>query len=356
MPRLMAQRERLRVGPAAALKWGAASNLCAYSWMQLSAYWLDQADERRALQAWFQASRCLPEQWDMDALAVAGLGDAHALRARSADMSARRAARLKACLQELRDLHGPAPLIRIDRALAGYLGQAQVFSSHPSQRPKVMYVPGLTTGGFVEAKRIALAQDLSRAYEAIRDEYDRALREHDPHEPFMGRLSKDVERNYVSGGQHASWDAIFFDRHGRRHDQTHRRYPLTSHVLDGADRCRIPGQSPETCFSILQPHTKIEAHHGVTNARLVVHLPLRVPEGCYLELLGVGRHHWRSGEVFAFDDSFLHAAENPSKEVRGILLTDAWHPELTALEREAFTVLISTLTDLEAAPSAEVAG
>jgi aspartyl/asparaginyl beta-hydroxylase (cupin superfamily) len=59
--------------------------------------------------------------------------------------------------------------------------------------------------------------------------------------------------------------------------------------------------------------------------------------------------------VFAFDDTFLHAAENPSDEVRGILLTDAWHPELTAVEREAFTMLITTLTDLESPPLARPA-
>jgi aspartyl/asparaginyl beta-hydroxylase (cupin superfamily) len=69
-----------------------------------------------------------------------------------------------------------------------------------------------------------------------------------------------------------------------------------------------------------------------------------------LELVGLGRHAWREGEVFAFDDTFFHAAENPSNEVRGILLTDAWHPELSAVEREAFTDLITTLTTLESAP------
>jgi aspartate beta-hydroxylase len=353
--RLQAQCEQLRAAPDTAPDLGAAFGRCAYTWLQISAHWMEQADERRALQAWFQVSRCLPEHWDDGALRVVGLADADAFRARSGDMSARRAAKLKGSLQALREMHGPAPIFRIDRALAGYLGQARVFSSHATQQPKVIYVPGLSTAGFVQAQSISLARALSQAYEGILEEFERALREHDPHEPFMGRLSKDVERQYVSGGQQASWDAIFFDRHGQRHDEVHRRYPVTSQVLEQADRCRIPQQSPETCFSILQPRTKIEPHHGVTNARLVVHLPLRVPQGCYLELVGVGRHHWREGEVFAFDDTFLHAAENPSDEVRGILLTDAWHPELTAVEREAFTMLITTLTDLESPPLARPA-
>lgn len=351
--RLQWQSEQLRGTPDQALTLGAQVKGCAYTWMQLARYWHDRGEERRSLQAWFQAGRCLPEQWDAGALAMIGLPDEPALRARSSDFAGRRAQRLKASLQGLREQHGPAALFRMDRALSGYLGQARVFSSHPTQQPKVLYIPGLSTGGFVDAAAIGLARDLAAAYGPIREEFDRALREHDPHEPFMGDLPQDKARDYVSGGDQASWDAIFFDRHGQRHAQTHERYPRTSGVLDAADRCRIARQSPETCFSILQPRTRIEPHHGVTNARLVVHLPLRVPAGCYLELVGVGRHHWREGEVFAFDDTFLHAAENPSDEVRGILLTDAWHPELSPVERTAFTTLITTLTDLESPPSGD---
>jgi aspartate beta-hydroxylase len=325
---------------------------CPYTWMQRSAHALSLEQETLALQCWFQASRCLPAQWDPDALAVLGLGDAQTLRARSSEMAQRRAQHLKHSLDSLRDAHGSAAVFRIDRALAGYLGQARVFSSHPTQKPKVIYIPGLSTSGFVDPRTISLARDLAAAYHVIREEFDAALSMQDPHEPFMGRLSKDKEKEYVSGGLRASWDAIFFDRHGRRHAPTHERYLRTSAVLDSADRCRIEHQAPETCFSILQPYTRIEPHYGVTNARLVVHLPLRVPDGCYLELVGVGRHHWREGEVFAFDDTFFHAAENPTDQVRGILLTDAWHPELTSVERNAFTALITRITALESAPAA----
>ncbi len=348
--RLQRQSEFLGQAPERALDLSIQAESCVYTWMQLAMHWRACGDERSALQAWFQAGLRLPAQWDAYALSTVGLPDAEALRATSAELAQGRAQWLKDSLQALRNQHGSAALFRIDRALAGYLGQARVFSSHPTQQPKVLYIPGLSTGGFVDAKRIELARDLAAAYAAIREEFEYALREHDPHEPFMGELPQDKARDYVSGGALASWDAIFFDRHGVRYAKTHARYPHTSGVLDAADRCRIARQSPETCFSILQPHTRIEPHHGVTNARLVVHLPLQVPPGCYLELVGVGRHYWQEGEVFAFDDTFLHAAENPSDDVRGILLTDAWHPELSAVEREAFAALITTLTDLESPP------
>jgi aspartyl/asparaginyl beta-hydroxylase (cupin superfamily) len=64
----------------------------------------------------------------------------------------------------------------------------------------------------------------------------------------------------------------------------------------------------------------------------------------------VGRHHWREGEPLVFDDTFEHAATNPSSHPRGILLMDAWHPELTPPERAAFRALIEAITRMEALP------
>lgn len=353
--RLHQQADSLRAMPQAFDVVLSHAAECPYTWMQLALHGLEHGWERVALQAWFQASRHLPPQWDESALQVLGLHDASALRDRSSDMSQRRSNHLKASLAPFRERHGAAAVFRIDRSLAGYLGQARVFSSHPTQQPKLLYVPGLSTNGWIDPATIPLAQALASAYRDIRDEFEEALHQGHPHEPFMGQMKPDVAQRYVSGPGRASWDAIFFDRHGQRHQDVHSRYPRTSRALDSALRCCIPRQSPETCYSILQPHTRIEPHYGVTNARVVVHLPLRVPDGCYLELVGVGRHAWKEGEVFAFDDTFFHGAENPSDQVRGILLTDAWHPELNEVERQAFTALITTLTDLESPPGYLVA-
>jgi hypothetical protein len=88
----------------------------------------------------------------------------------------------------------------------------------------------------------------------------------------------------------------------------------------------------------------------VTNARVVIHIPLRVPPGCYLELSQVGRHYWREGQARVFDDTFEHSAENPSSQVRGILLMDSWHPALTPVERKAFRAIVEAITRTESAP------
>jgi aspartate beta-hydroxylase len=165
--------------------------------------------------------------------------------------------------------------------------------------------------------------------------------------PFMGHTGQDDLKTYVSGNEKASWDAFFFYRHGTRFEAAQQNCPNTSKVLESIDLCRIDGQSPEICFSVLQPGSRIEPHFGVTNARVVVHLPLRVPDGCYLELTNVGRHYWKEGEPLVFDDTFEHSALNPSDKRRGILLMDAWHPNLSMVEREVFSNLIKAISAIE---------
>jgi len=78
---------------------------------------------------------------------------------------------------------------------------------------------------------------------------------------------------------------------------------------------------------------------GVNNARLVCHLPLIVPEGCWFRV-GAETRHWKRGEAFVFDDTIEHEALNPSAELRVVFIFDIWHPDLSATEREAVAALL----------------
>ena len=86
-------------------------------------------------------------------------------------------------------------------------------------------------------------------------------------------------------------------------------------------------------FSALAPHTHIPPHNGETNARLVAHLPLIVPDGCKLRV-GFEEREWRVGEVLVFDDTIEHEARNDSDELRVVLILDVWNPLLEPNERE----------------------
>jgi len=103
----------------------------------------------------------------------------------------------------------------------------------------------------------------------------------------------------------------------------------------------IAGSGPNAMFSLLAPGTSIPPHVGVSNARLVCHLPLVVPEGCWFRVGGETRY-WKRGEAFVFDDTIEHEALNPSDELRVVFIFDIWHPDLTATERDAVTALIGS--------------
>jgi hypothetical protein len=76
---------------------------------------------------------------------------------------------------------------------------------------------------------------------------------------------------------------------------------------------RIGSRTPSVFFSRLEPGAKIPPHTGMLNCRLICHLPLIVPAGCWLRV-GNERREWREGELLIFDDSIEHEASNPSAQ------------------------------------------
>jgi aspartyl/asparaginyl beta-hydroxylase (cupin superfamily) len=111
-------------------------------------------------------------------------------------------------------------------------------------------------------------------------------------------------------------------------------------VLDQLPQPRIAGASPNAMFSLLAPNTKIPPHVGINNARLVCHLPLIVPEGCWFRVGGETRL-WKTGEAFLFDDTIEHEAMNPTDQLRVVFIVDVWHPDLSPVEQEAIAALIA---------------
>ena len=98
---------------------------------------------------------------------------------------------------------------------------------------------------------------------------------------------------------------------------------------------------------MLAPGTHLLPHHGITNTRLVMHLPLIVPADCALNVIDAGEHHWREGELVMFDDTFAHEAWNRSPHTRVILLMDCWNPHLATEERQALRQIIEAISDFQ---------
>jgi aspartyl/asparaginyl beta-hydroxylase (cupin superfamily) len=137
------------------------------------------------------------------------------------------------------------------------------------------------------------------------------------------------------------WTAIHLLLRGERIEANARHCPNTMALLAELPQPQIHGASPNGMFSLLAPHTVIPPHVGVSNSRLVCHLPLIVPEGCWFRV-GAQTRYWKPGEAFVFDDTIEHEAMNPSDELRVVFIFDVWHPDLSPVEQEAVTALIGS--------------
>jgi aspartate beta-hydroxylase len=114
--------------------------------------------------------------------------------------------------------------------------------------------------------------------------------------------------------------------------------------LSAAPQVHVARRGPTAFFSILDAHTHIPAHTGVTNTRLTVHLPLIVPPGCTFRVGGETRE-WVADQAWVFDDTVEHEAWNRSDVPRAILIFDIWNPYLSEAERALMRIAIETVSD-----------
>jgi aspartate beta-hydroxylase len=254
-------------------------------------------------------------------------------------------------LQPLRDKYGAGSLARVEQGLEIYLGDRPANYPDPRQYCKFFYVPGLTATPYYPRELFPWHAELEKHTDTIREELRGVLEQPIGVEPFLGTNDNKLlkEQNLLDGTRgEAQWNSFFFHRHGEVFEQNARRCPRTSEILDSLPLVHIRGHAPEVLFSILTPGSHILKHHGVTNTRLVTHLPLIIPEDCAISVGGVD-HAWQEGRCVTFDDTFEHEAWNHSDKVRAVMILDSWHPDLTGAEREAIALLVGGIGDFNQA-------
>ena len=319
-----------------------------FLWLQLGTLRERAGLGLAALQAQFQAvtqAQALRQWIDHSTTPPAWLDDIiHAIE----QVRTRRRDIYFGAYHELRLEHGEVALARVDSALAHHLKEWRSDQLDPRQRPRFFYFPDLPSLPYLDPMTQPWARALLGAYPGIKAEALSLLDERQSFEDFVRLRKGDRIQNYL-GGENPVWEAFFFHRHGQLYPDNHRRCPFTSNTLASIELCRIADHAPEICFSLLTPGTQILPHFGVTNVRVVMHLPLLVPPDCALNVIGAGEHRWREGELMMFDDTFQHEAWNRSNSVRMILLMDCWNPYLTAIERKAVASLIETIGALHKA-------
>ncbi|MCI3134623.1 aspartyl/asparaginyl beta-hydroxylase domain-containing protein [Phenylobacterium aquaticum] len=139
-----------------------------------------------------------------------------------------------------------------------------------------------------------------------------------------------------------TWSSLAMKSNGRVVEENAPRFPKTLEALALLPQPVVPNRSPVAIFSALKPRTKIPPHHGVSNTRMVVHLPLIVPNHCGFRV-GSETREWKPGKAWVFDDTIEHEAWNDSDQLRVILIADIWNPYLTDYEREMYAAILGAV-------------
>jgi len=299
-----------------------------------------------ALVAYFAAISAAQAQgrWLADATTAPGIRAAvqHAMR----QVDAGRHALFGGMLEPLRERYGRSELRRVEQCLAIYLHEQPANLPDPRQQPKFLYFPGIPSRTYYPRERFPEFEALEAGTAAIRAELREVLKQPRDLEAFLKTDTREQLETMLhgTGAQPAAWNAYFFCRHGQRYDAHCAACPQTTALVERMPLSRIREHGPETLFSVLSPGAHILPHRGVTNTRLVTHLPLIVPKGCALNV-GGEIHEWQEGRCVTFDDTFEHEAWNRSDETRVVLIMDCWNPDLSEPERAAIATLVAGIGD-----------
>jgi hypothetical protein len=195
--------------------------------------------------------------------------------------------------------------------------------------PPVFLIPKIKPKRYFSPVQFDGVRELERGVDSIRSEF-LALAETKA-DLFSSRLGG-LHGSEARSGGHGNWSMIPLMRNGRVVDEFASRCPRTMALAGGLDLPQLGLISPSLYFSVLEPNGRIAPHTGITNARVIAHLPLIVPQNCGFRVGGETRQ-WEEGRALVFDDMTEHEAWNESDRIRVVLIADLWRPELGAGER-----------------------
>jgi aspartyl/asparaginyl beta-hydroxylase (cupin superfamily) len=237
-------------------------------------------------------------------------------------------------LEQQYQRHAGENLQRFRESLDLMVGRKRRYDS-----ASMMYhYPGLLPQPFFPREDFPWLDAIEAGTDAVRDEFLQLLATEQDFVPYL-TYPDDVPHNqFAELNNSPRWSACHLIQDGKRVAANADKCPQTMALLAGAPQPDQPGRTPSAMFSLLKPKTRIPAHVGVSNARLVTHLPLIVPPGCGFRVADDTRQ-WVPGKAWVFDDTIQHEAWNDSDQLRVVLIFDIWHPQLSLAEREMITEL-----------------
>jgi len=237
--------------------------------------------------------------------------------------------------------HRDAPQERFNHCLDALLDKRRIYT----QQPTFMHFPRLPALEFYERAEFPWLEAFEVATGQIRSELLQCLAgDAEGVVPYVDYPAGAPLNQWRELNRSRRWGAYYLIKGGTRLERHLERCPKTAALLAEAPLAEVPGEAPTVFFSILEPRTRIPPHTGVTNTRLVVHLPLVVPTGCGFRV-GSETREWQPGQAWVFDDTIEHEAWNSSHEPRAILILDIWNPFLTAAERALVSATTAAMNE-----------
>lgn len=238
-----------------------------------------------------------------------------------------------------------APQSRTEKRINAFVdvlaGRRKVYASEPIG----FHYPGLPAIEFFERDAFPWIETFEARTDAVRRELLSVWAEGSPElVPYIDYPDDMPLDQWAELNHNLDWSAYHLIADGAPVAAHAAVCPETIAAAGLLDQPHIPRRSPSAMFSILKAGAHIPAHNGVANTRLVVHLPLVIPEGCWFRVGGETRH-WRVGEAWVFDDTIDHEAWNRSAAPRAILICDTWNPLVPPDERDA---IIAVMTAFDA--------
>jgi aspartyl/asparaginyl beta-hydroxylase (cupin superfamily) len=298
---------------------------------------LDRLEDPRAGEAWHHALAQRPDGPLPPHLANAV---AQGEKRRDAWLD-ERDLRMKADVAEIEARASAEEQQRIARFRSNILRRTRAYHSEPTH----FHYPGLPEREFHPRRLFPWLDGLEAATDDLVAEFEAVMSaERAELVPYIQYPEHSQLDQWRELNNNRDWTAIHLAQNGNIVEANARHCPRAMELLRTFHQPRIAGASPNAMFSLLAPNTAIPPHVGVSNARLVCHLPLIIPDGCWFRV-GAETRYWKLGEAFVFDDTIEHEALNPSDQLRVVFIFDVWAPDLTPIEREAVAAMIGSAQD-----------
>lgn len=208
-------------------------------------------------------------------------------------------------------------------------------------QPRAFFYPELPSRQFYPRADFPWLDAIEAETDVIAEELRAVLNDANSFAPYLQTRPGVPNRPGYSLVDSMDWSACYLWKDGQE-TPVAARCPRTMAALANAPLCRINARSPQIMFSQLRAGSRIEAHNGYVNTRLVCHLPLIVPPACHFRV-GNDVREWKKGKAWVFDDTIEHEAYNGSASTRIVLIFDIWRPELSEEERGLVAALLQAM-------------